>query len=205
MRCRRCFACAPAMTPLRLRRWTVPTTCAVDHAPTGEGVVAGVTAVPDKRNGDTGSRSSRRAGAIGGISLPRTASVAVALRGARPLCAVGWLAFVTPRWSRPHPASRFNRIGRGPSKRLQGSRGLARGARVETLRRTGRRVPHLSISPAGECTSAQHLLQDSTLAWARSPGVLDMTLMLSFNRAFRRVVGSPPATWRQAKTSIGPN
>ena len=46
---------------------------------------------------------------------------------------------------------------------------------------------------------AQHLLQDSTLGVAEIAGRVGYDSDAAFNRAFRRVVGSPPATWRQAR------
>lgn len=46
---------------------------------------------------------------------------------------------------------------------------------------------------------AQHLLQESTLAVGEIAGRVGYDSDAAFNRAFRRVVGSPPATWRQAR------
>jgi AraC-like DNA-binding protein len=46
---------------------------------------------------------------------------------------------------------------------------------------------------------AQHLLQDSSLGVAEIAGRVGYDSDAAFNRAFRRVVGSPPATWRQAR------
>jgi AraC-like DNA-binding protein len=46
---------------------------------------------------------------------------------------------------------------------------------------------------------AQHLLQESTLGVGEIAGRVGYDSDAAFNRAFRRVVGSPPATWRQAK------
>jgi AraC-like DNA-binding protein len=46
---------------------------------------------------------------------------------------------------------------------------------------------------------AQHLLQDSTLGVGEIAGRVGYDSDAAFNRAFRRVVGSPPATWRQAR------
>jgi AraC-like DNA-binding protein/mannose-6-phosphate isomerase-like protein (cupin superfamily) len=46
---------------------------------------------------------------------------------------------------------------------------------------------------------AQHLLQDSTLGVAEIAARVGYDSDAAFNRAFRRVVGSPPATWRQAR------
>jgi len=46
---------------------------------------------------------------------------------------------------------------------------------------------------------AQNLLQDSTLGVGEIAGRVGYDSDAAFNRAFRRLVGSPPATWRQAK------
>jgi AraC-like DNA-binding protein len=46
---------------------------------------------------------------------------------------------------------------------------------------------------------AQHLLQDSTLGLAEIAARVGYESDAAFNRAFRRRVGSPPATWRQAR------
>ena len=46
---------------------------------------------------------------------------------------------------------------------------------------------------------AQHLLQDSKLGVAEIAGRVGYDSDAAFNRAFRRVVGSPPATWRHAR------
>jgi len=46
---------------------------------------------------------------------------------------------------------------------------------------------------------AQRLLQDSTLGVSEIAGRVGYDSDAAFNRAFRRLVGSPPATWRQAR------
>ena len=46
---------------------------------------------------------------------------------------------------------------------------------------------------------AQHLLQESTLGLGEIAGRVGYDSDAAFNRAFRRHVGSPPATWRQAR------
>jgi AraC-like DNA-binding protein/mannose-6-phosphate isomerase-like protein (cupin superfamily) len=46
---------------------------------------------------------------------------------------------------------------------------------------------------------AQHLLQESSLGVGEIAGRVGYDSDAAFNRAFRRVVGSPPATWRQAR------
>src|SRR6185436_11057939 len=81
------------------------TACADDQACAGEGVVAGVGAVPDKRNRDTGTRQPRRAGTIGRIAFPRTAAVAVAVCDARPWWRMVGRPARSPGGPRPHPVS----------------------------------------------------------------------------------------------------
>jgi len=51
---------------------------------------------------------------------------------------------------------------------------------------------------------AQHLLQDSSLGVGEIAGRVGYDSDAAFNRAFRRVVGSPPATWRQAREEQPP-
>jgi AraC-like DNA-binding protein len=46
---------------------------------------------------------------------------------------------------------------------------------------------------------AQHLLQESTLGMGEIAARVGYESDAAFNRAFRRRVGSPPATWRQAR------
>lgn len=48
---------------------------------------------------------------------------------------------------------------------------------------------------------ARHLLRDSKLTVAEIAGRVGYESEAAFNRAFRRVVGSPPATWRQTNDS----
>ena len=47
---------------------------------------------------------------------------------------------------------------------------------------------------------ARHLLQESKLGVAEIAGKVGYESEAAFNRAFRRLVGSPPARWRQAMT-----
>ena len=51
---------------------------------------------------------------------------------------------------------------------------------------------------------ARHLLRESTLGIGEIAGRVGYDSEAAFNRAFRRLVGSPPATWRQAK-AMSPN
>jgi AraC family transcriptional regulator, alkane utilization regulator len=46
---------------------------------------------------------------------------------------------------------------------------------------------------------ARHLLCESTFAIGEIAGQVGYESEAAFNRAFRRQVGSPPATWCQAK------
>jgi AraC-like DNA-binding protein len=46
---------------------------------------------------------------------------------------------------------------------------------------------------------AQHLLQESTLGMGEIAARVGYESDAAFYRAFRRRVGSPPATWRQAR------
>jgi len=46
---------------------------------------------------------------------------------------------------------------------------------------------------------ARHLLRESTLGIGEIAGRVGYESEAAFNRAFHRLVGSPPATWRQAK------
>lgn len=48
---------------------------------------------------------------------------------------------------------------------------------------------------------ARHLLRESTLGIGEIAGRVGYDSEAAFNRAFHRIVGSPPATWRQAKNS----
>jgi AraC family transcriptional regulator, alkane utilization regulator len=48
---------------------------------------------------------------------------------------------------------------------------------------------------------ARHLLRESTLGIGEIAGRVGYESEAAFNRAFHRIVGSPPATWRQAKVS----
>lgn len=48
---------------------------------------------------------------------------------------------------------------------------------------------------------ARHLLRESALGIGEVAGRVGYESEAAFNRAFRRLVGSPPATWRQAKDS----
>jgi AraC-like DNA-binding protein len=48
---------------------------------------------------------------------------------------------------------------------------------------------------------ARHLLRESTLGIGEIAGRVGYDSEAAFNRAFHRIVGSPPATWRQAKDS----
>jgi AraC family transcriptional regulator, alkane utilization regulator len=48
---------------------------------------------------------------------------------------------------------------------------------------------------------ARHLLRESTLGIGDIAGRVGYESEAAFNRAFHRIVGSPPATWRQAKDS----
>jgi AraC-like DNA-binding protein len=48
---------------------------------------------------------------------------------------------------------------------------------------------------------ARHLLRESTLGIGEIAGRVGYESEAAFNRAFRRLVGSPPATWRQAKAN----
>jgi AraC-like DNA-binding protein len=48
---------------------------------------------------------------------------------------------------------------------------------------------------------ARHLLRDSTLDVGEIAGRVGYDSDAAFNRAFRRLVGTPPAAWRQAKVS----
>jgi AraC-like DNA-binding protein len=48
---------------------------------------------------------------------------------------------------------------------------------------------------------ARHLLRESTLGIGEIAGRVGYESEAAFNRAFRRLVGSPPATWRQARTA----
>lgn len=45
---------------------------------------------------------------------------------------------------------------------------------------------------------ARHLLRDSALDIGEIAGRVGYDSDAAFNRAFRRLVGAPPATWRQA-------
>jgi AraC-like DNA-binding protein len=47
---------------------------------------------------------------------------------------------------------------------------------------------------------ARHLLRDSTLGVGEIAERVGYDSDATFNRAFRRIVGSPPSTWRQAAT-----
>jgi AraC-like DNA-binding protein len=47
---------------------------------------------------------------------------------------------------------------------------------------------------------ARHLLRESTLGIGEIAGRVGYESEAAFNRAFRRLVGSPPATWRQASS-----
>jgi AraC family transcriptional regulator, alkane utilization regulator len=46
---------------------------------------------------------------------------------------------------------------------------------------------------------ARNLLRESTLGIGEIAGRVGYESEAAFNRAFRRLVGSPPATWRQAR------
>jgi AraC-like DNA-binding protein len=46
---------------------------------------------------------------------------------------------------------------------------------------------------------ARQLLRDSTLGVGEIAGRIGYQSEAAFNRAFRRLVGLPPAAWRQAK------
>ena len=46
---------------------------------------------------------------------------------------------------------------------------------------------------------ARHMLRETTLGIGEIAGRVGYESEAAFNRAFRRFVGSPPATWRQAK------
>lgn len=48
---------------------------------------------------------------------------------------------------------------------------------------------------------ARRLLKDSKLTLAQIAGRIGYESEPAFNRAFRRLVGSPPASWRQASAS----
>lgn len=48
---------------------------------------------------------------------------------------------------------------------------------------------------------ARHLLRESTLGIGEIAGRVGYDSEAAFNRAFHRIVGSPPATWRQARDS----
>jgi transcriptional regulator GlxA family with amidase domain len=48
---------------------------------------------------------------------------------------------------------------------------------------------------------ARRLLLETTLSLAEIAARVGYDSQATFNRAFRRVVGAPPATWRQAKTA----
>jgi transcriptional regulator GlxA family with amidase domain len=48
---------------------------------------------------------------------------------------------------------------------------------------------------------ARHLLRESTLGIGEIAGRVGYESEPAFNRAFRRLVGSPPARWRQGKDS----
>lgn len=48
---------------------------------------------------------------------------------------------------------------------------------------------------------ARHLLRESTLGIGEIAGRVGYDSEAAFNRAFHRIVGSPPATWRQAQDS----
>ena len=48
---------------------------------------------------------------------------------------------------------------------------------------------------------ARDLLRESTLGLGEIAGRVGYESEAAFNRAFRRLVGSPPATWRHVKTS----
>jgi AraC family transcriptional regulator, alkane utilization regulator len=53
---------------------------------------------------------------------------------------------------------------------------------------------------------ARHLLRESSFGIGEIAGRVGYESEAAFNRAFRRLVGSPPATWRQAKVwSTGSN
>ena len=47
---------------------------------------------------------------------------------------------------------------------------------------------------------ARHLLRESTLSIGEVAGRVGYESEAAFNRAFRRLVGAPPATWRRAET-----
>jgi transcriptional regulator GlxA family with amidase domain len=49
---------------------------------------------------------------------------------------------------------------------------------------------------------AQHMLRDSTLGVAEIAGRVGYDSEAAFNRAFRRLVGAPPAAWRQAAAPL---
>jgi AraC family transcriptional regulator, alkane utilization regulator len=48
---------------------------------------------------------------------------------------------------------------------------------------------------------ARDLLRESTLGIGEIAGRVGYDSEAAFNRAFRRLVGSPPATWRQVRAS----
>jgi AraC-like DNA-binding protein len=52
---------------------------------------------------------------------------------------------------------------------------------------------------------ARRLLKDSKLTVAEIAGRIGYESEAAFNRAFRRLVGSPPAAWRQASESSTPD
>ncbi len=49
---------------------------------------------------------------------------------------------------------------------------------------------------------ARHLLRESTLGVGEIAGRVGYDSDATFNRAFRRIVGSPPSTWRQAAATV---
>ncbi|MGE0724422.1 MAG: helix-turn-helix domain-containing protein, partial [Alphaproteobacteria bacterium] len=51
---------------------------------------------------------------------------------------------------------------------------------------------------------ARHLLRESTLAVAEVAGRVGYESEAAFNRAFRRLVGTPPAAWRHQRAAAAP-
>jgi transcriptional regulator GlxA family with amidase domain len=49
---------------------------------------------------------------------------------------------------------------------------------------------------------AQHMLRDSTLGVAEIAGRVGYDSEAAFNRAFRRLVGTPPAAWREGAAPL---
>jgi AraC-like DNA-binding protein len=83
---------------------------------------------------------------------------------------------------------------------------LAKEAAMSRAALAKRFVELVGQSPIQYLTSwrmhvARDLLQESTLGVGEIAGRVGYDSEAGFNRAFRRLVGSPPATWRQARAS----